>query len=64
MKNTTAFHFFSKIYSFIAGLLQETINGIIYCKIPSPDRSGKPMPVENYFFFVVAERPKKALASG
>ena len=64
MKNTTAFHFFSKIYSFIAGLLRETVNEVMYCKIPSPDRSGKTMPVESCFFLVVAERPKEAPASG
>jgi len=33
-------------------------------KIPSPDSSGKPMPVESHFFLVVAERPKEAPASG
>jgi hypothetical protein len=32
----------------------------MYRKITSPDRSGKPMPVENHFFLVVAERPKEA----
>lgn len=31
---------------------------------PSPDSSGKPMPVENHFFLVLAERPKKAPDSG
>ena len=46
-----------------SGLVWETINGVIYCKIPSPDSSGKPMPVENHFFLVVAERPKEAIAS-
>ena len=35
----------------------------MYYKIPSPDSSVKPMTVENYFFLVVAERPKKAPAS-
>jgi hypothetical protein len=64
MKNTTAFHFFSKIYSFIAGLLRETVNEVMYCKIHSPDRRGKPMQVKNHFFLLVAERPKEAAASG
>jgi hypothetical protein len=47
---------FSKIYSLLSGLLRETVNGVIYRKIPSPDSSGKPMPVENLFFLVLAER--------
>jgi hypothetical protein len=51
---------FSKIYSWRTGLLRETVNGVIYRKIPSPDSSGKPMPVENHFFLVVAERLKEA----
>jgi hypothetical protein len=55
---------FSKIYSFITGSLRETVNGIIYRKIPSPDSSGKPMPVENQFFLAVAERLKEAPDSG
>jgi hypothetical protein len=41
---------FSKINSLIAGSLRETVNGVIYRKIASPDSSGKPMPVENHFF--------------
>jgi hypothetical protein len=48
----------------LSGLLRETVNEVIYHKIPSPDSSGKPLPVENHFFLVVAERPKKAPASG
>jgi hypothetical protein len=32
----------------------------MYRKIPSPDSSAKPVPVENHFFQVVAERPKEA----
>jgi hypothetical protein len=36
----------------------------MYRKILSPDSSGKPMLVENYFFLVVAERPKEAPDSG
>jgi hypothetical protein len=51
---------FSKINSLIAGSLRETVNEVIYRKIPSPDSSGKPMPVENHFFLVVAERLKEA----
>jgi hypothetical protein len=58
------FNLFSKIYSWRTGLLRETVNGVIYRKIPSPDSSGKPMPVENHFFLVVVERPKEAPASG
>jgi hypothetical protein len=60
----TVINLFSKIYSLDAGLLWETVNGLFYHKIPSPDSSGKPMPVENHFFLVVSERPKEAPDSG
>ena len=56
MKNKTAIHFYLKMDSLFSGLVWETVNGVLYRKIPSPDRSGKPMPVENYFLLVVAER--------
>jgi len=56
MKNKTAIHFFSKMDSSFSGLVWETINGVLYRKILSPDSSGKPMPVENYFLLVVVER--------
>ena len=63
-KNKTAIHLFSKIYSLFTGSLRKTVNEVIYRKIHSPDSSGKPMPVENHFFLVVAERLKEAPASG
>jgi hypothetical protein len=44
------------MYSLITGSLRETVNRVIYHKIPSPNNSGKPMPVENHFFLVVVER--------
>ena len=36
------FNLFSKIYSWRTGLLRETVNGVVYRKIPSPDSSGNP----------------------
>ena len=57
-------HLFLKIDSLGIGLVWETVNEVKNRKIPSPDRSGKPMPVENYFFLVVAERPTEAPDSG
>jgi len=38
------------------GLVWETVNEVMYRKIPSPDSSRKPMPVENHFFLAVVER--------
>ena len=39
MKNKTAIHFFSKMDSLFLGLVWETVNGVLYRKIPSPDSS-------------------------
>ena len=51
MKNKTAIHFYLKMDSLFSGLVWETVNGVLYRKIPSPDRSEKRMPVYHRFFW-------------
>jgi len=54
---------FSNIDSLGTGLLQETVNEVMYRKIPSPDSSGKPMLVENYFLWWWQSDQRKLLTA-